>query len=49
MTLPVLIAAVAGGSLALAVREALLASPALARWLRMALEPLRRAERGFPS
>jgi tight adherence protein B len=45
VTLPVLIAAVAGSSLALAVREALLASPALARWLRMALEPLRRAER----
>lgn len=45
MILPVLIAAAAGGSLALAVREALLASPAAARWLRMALEPLRRAER----
>jgi tight adherence protein B len=45
MILPVLIAAAAGGLLALAVKEALLASPAVARWLRMALEPLRRAER----
>jgi len=41
----VLIGAAAGGLLALAVREALLASPAAARWLRLALEPLRRAER----
>ena len=45
MILPVLIAAGAGGLLALAVREALLASPAAARWLRAALEPLRRVER----
>lgn len=45
MILAVLIAAVAGGSLALAVRETVLASPAVARWLRMALEPLRRAGR----
>ncbi|MGN6215565.1 MAG: type II secretion system F family protein [Solirubrobacterales bacterium] len=45
MTLAVLIAAAAGGLLALAVREALLASPAAARWLQAALEPLRRAER----
>ncbi len=45
MILPVLIAAAAGGLLALAVREALLASPAAARWLRMALEPLGRVER----
>jgi tight adherence protein B len=43
VTLPVLIAAAAGGLLALAVREALLASPAAAQWLRAALEPLRRA------
>jgi tight adherence protein B len=43
--LPVLVGAVAGGLLALAVREALLASPAAARWLRLALEPLRRAGR----
>jgi tight adherence protein B len=40
-----LLAAVAGALLALAAREALLASPAAARWLRLALEPLRRAER----
>jgi tight adherence protein B len=38
-----LLGAAAGGLLALATREALLASPALARWLRLALEPLRRA------
>jgi tight adherence protein B len=37
--------AVAGGLAALAAREALLASPAVARWLRLALEPLRRAGR----
>jgi tight adherence protein B len=37
--------AAAGGLLALAAREAVLASPALASWLRMALEPLRRAGR----
>lgn len=35
----------AGGLAALSVREALLASPAVARWLRLALEPLRRAGR----
>jgi tight adherence protein B len=35
--------AAAGGLGALAAREAALASPALARWLRLALEPLRRA------
>lgn len=45
MTVAVLIGAAAGGLLALAAREALLASPAAARWLRLALEPLRRAER----
>jgi len=43
--LPTLAGALAGGLLALASREALLASPALARWLRAALEPLRRAGR----
>jgi len=43
--LPVLVAAAAGGLLALAAREALLASPAVAAWLRVALEPLRRAGR----
>jgi tight adherence protein B len=37
--------AAAGGLLAVAAREAVLASPALARWLRQALEPLRRAGR----
>jgi Flp pilus assembly protein TadB len=43
MTLPILIGAAAGGLLALAAREAWSASPALAEWLRAALEPLRRA------
>jgi tight adherence protein B len=43
--LPALVAAAAGGLLALASREALLASPAAAAWLRAALEPLRRAGR----
>jgi tight adherence protein B len=37
--------AAAGALLAVAAREALLASPALARWLRWALEPLWRAGR----
>jgi tight adherence protein B len=41
--LSALAGAAAGGLLALAAREALLASPAGARWLRLALEPLRRA------
>ncbi len=45
MTASVPIGAIAGGLLALALREALLASPAAARWLRLALEPLRRAGR----
>jgi len=40
-----LLGAAAGGLAALTVREALLASPAAARWLRFALEPLRRAGR----
>jgi Flp pilus assembly protein TadB len=35
--------ALAGGLTALAVREALLATPAVAAWLREAIEPLRRA------
>lgn len=40
--------ALAGGLAALAAREAVLASPAVARWLRLALEPLRRAgEEGY--
>lgn len=48
MTTAVPIAAAAGGLLALAAREAWLASPATAQWLRFALEPLRRAgEEGY--
>lgn len=43
--LPALAGAAAGGLIALAAREALLASPAAARWLALALEPLRRAGR----
>jgi Flp pilus assembly protein TadB len=42
---PTLAGAAAGGLAALGLREALLASPAAARWLRLALEPLRRAGR----
>jgi tight adherence protein B len=45
VTPAILIGAAAGGLLALAAREALLASPVVARWLRLALEPLRRAGR----
>lgn len=37
--------AVAGGLAAAGAREAVLASPALARWLRLAIEPLKRAGR----
>ncbi|HEY2335509.1 MAG TPA: type II secretion system F family protein [Solirubrobacterales bacterium] len=37
--------AVAGALAAVAVREAMLATPALARWVRLALEPLERAGR----
>ncbi|HEU4945294.1 MAG TPA: hypothetical protein VFT10_09050, partial [Solirubrobacterales bacterium] len=37
--------AAAGGLLALAIREAVFASPALTSWLRMTLEPLLRAGR----
>jgi tight adherence protein B len=48
MNLPILIGAAAGGLLALAAREAWNASPALAAWLRVALEPLWRAgEEGY--
>lgn len=43
--LPILVAAAAGGLFALATREAVLATPAVAGWLRLALEPLRRAGR----
>jgi tight adherence protein B len=42
---PLLGGALAGALLALALREAVLASPAALRWLRLALEPLRRAGR----
>jgi tight adherence protein B len=43
-----LVGAAAGGLMALAAREAVLASPVVARWLRFALEPLRRAgEEGY--
>lgn len=42
---PVALAALAGGLGALAAREAVNATPALARWVRAALEPLRRAGR----
>jgi tight adherence protein B len=40
-----LLGAATGGLAALGAREALLASPAAARWLRLALEPLQRAGR----
>jgi tight adherence protein B len=43
--LPVLVGAAAGGMAALAAREAMLGSPAAARWVRVALEPLQRAGR----
>jgi tight adherence protein B len=43
--LPVLAGAAAGCLAAVAVREAILATPALAAWLHLALEPLRRAGR----
>jgi tight adherence protein B len=42
---PALLAALAGGLGAVAGREAVIATPALARWLRAAVEPLRRAGR----
>jgi tight adherence protein B len=40
-----LVGAAAGGLAAVAAREAVLATPALAAWVRVALEPLRRAGR----
>lgn len=43
--LPILLAGAAGGLGAVALREALLATPAAGRWLALALEPLRRAGR----
>lgn len=42
---PALVAALAGGLLVAAAHEGLAASPAAAEWLRLALEPLRRAGR----
>ena len=45
MATPILLAALAGGMAAVAIREAVLASPALGRWLAEAIEPLRRAGR----
>jgi tight adherence protein B len=42
---PIVLAAVAGGMLAVAAREALLATPAAARWIAEAVDPLRRAGR----
>lgn len=48
MNAAVVIGAAAGGLLALAAREAAIASPAVAGWIRFALEPLRRAaEEGY--
>lgn len=44
-TAAVLLAAAAGGMVAVALREAALATPAVARWVSAALEPLRRAGR----
>jgi tight adherence protein B len=41
----ILLGALAGGLLAMAAREGVLASPAVAAWLRLAVEPLRRAGR----
>lgn len=41
----ILAGAAAGGLTVVGAREAVLATPALARWVRMALEPLRRAGR----
>ena len=42
---PLVLGGLAGGLGAVAMREAVAATPALARWLRTALEPLRRASR----
>jgi len=44
-TVPLLLGALAGALGALAAREALIATPALAAWLRAALEPIARAGR----
>ncbi len=42
---PVLLLAIAGGMAAVAIREAVVASPAIAGWVATAVEPLRRAGR----
>lgn len=42
---PVLLAALAGGLTVVAIREAVAATPAAARWLRRTIDPLRRAGR----
>jgi tight adherence protein B len=42
---PIVLAAVAGGMVAVAAREAVLATPALARWVAEAIQPLLRAGR----
>ncbi len=42
---PIVLAAAAGGMAAVAVREAVVATPAVGRWLADAIEPLRRAGR----
>jgi tight adherence protein B len=44
-TVPIVLAAAAGGMAVVAVREAVAATPALGRWLAEAIEPLRRAGR----
>jgi tight adherence protein B len=45
LAVPVLLAAAGGGLFAIAVRELVLSSPAIGRWLVETLEPLRRAGR----
>jgi tight adherence protein B len=45
LAVPVLLAAAGGGMFAIAVRELVLSSPAVGRWLAETLEPLRRAGR----
>jgi tight adherence protein B len=45
LAVPVLLAAAAGGMVAVTVREIVLATPALGRWLAQTIEPLRRAGR----
>lgn len=45
LAMPILLAAAAGGTAAVAAREAALATPALGRWLAETVEPLRRAGR----